>query len=144
MRTIRETYAAMLRDAGFRVTNAKLAILDVLGRTQRPLSIDLLRQRLAGQRIDVATVYRTLNDFLGRDIVRQIDLQHGHKHFELASRPEHHHVICTSCGKIVDVETCVIDDLRGRVLRKSGFASITGHSLEFYGQCRSCAGKRRR
>lgn len=129
--------ATLLREKGFRATPAKIAVFDALRHTKKPLSIEAILKRLPSS-INQATVYRTLNDFHARGLVHSVDLQHGHRHYEIANAKEHHHIVCQVCGKIKDIDVCVMKNLRNRVLKESGFAHVAEHAMEFYGMCSAC------
>lgn len=132
----------MLHDAGLKATPARISILQVLDAATFPLSPSKILKQMARTDIDQATVYRTLNSLRVAGKVRQIDLEHGHAHFEMAGRPEHHHVVCTNCGKVADFEGCVSDAMIRDALRQAkGFATIDHHSLELFGLCKACSKK---
>ena len=133
-------FATALRSAGFKATPGRLALLRLLSNSHKPLTVEEIFD--AGIDADQATIYRSLKDLKGANIVRQVDLQHRHAHYELANINEHHHLICLSCGKIEDVHHCGIEAMENTVLRSSKhFAEIRQHTLEFYGICKSCAAR---
>lgn len=131
-----------LRQAGFRVTKHRLALLEILAGSKVPLSASRLRSVL-GQRLDEATVYRALEAFVGAGLVYRVDFQHGHAHYEfLVPGHHHHHIVCRGCGTVEDVSSCAMNSLERRVLRQSEtFASVDAHALEFFGTCRQCVRK---
>jgi Fe2+ or Zn2+ uptake regulation protein len=112
----------------------------LLAAEKRPVSMEYLVKKL-GSDMDQVTLYRALEAFLERGMIVQFDFGHGHAHYELAhDRPHHHHAVCESCGKIEDIPAQDPLDLMKVTLRKApGFARLNRHSLEFYGQCVSCA-----
>jgi Fe2+ or Zn2+ uptake regulation protein len=132
-------FTLLLRESGHKATPSRLSLLQILAKADHPLSIpDILRQ--AGGRLNQATVYRALESLVEVSIVRRIDMQHTHAHYELAAGAKHHHhLICKHCGKVEDVDTCDVEDIERSVLKKSkSFASIQNHSLEFFGLCKKC------
>lgn len=132
----------MLHETGLKATPARIAILEVLDSAKYPLSPAKILKQMGRTDIDQATVYRTLNSLRVAGKVRQIDLEHGHAHFEMSGRPEHHHIVCTNCGKVSDFEGCVTDAMISDALRQAkDFASIDHHALELFGLCKSCAKK---
>src|SRR5690348_15697489 len=131
-------YRSALRSAGYKATPQRLALLSVLEKASEPLSIQEILLRCHAQSIDQATIYRTLKTLADIGLVRQVDFAHAHAHFELATGDDHHHLICTSCGRVEDVTGCDFDRLAKRALKHSSFASIDRHSLEFFGTCRKC------
>lgn len=132
-------YKHLLRTAGYKATPQRLSLLEVLGRAREPLSIQEILERCRQQKIDQATIYRTLKVLADIGLVRQVDFAHAHAHFELATGDDHHHLVCTSCGKVEDVTGCNFESLAKHALKHSSFASIDRHSLEFFGTCKKCA-----
>lgn len=138
-----DQFSKMLHNAGLKVTPARMAVLEVLNAAKFPLSPAKILKQIARNDVDQATVYRTLKALREAGAVRQIDLEHGHAHFEMATRPEHHHIVCTNCGKVADFEGCVTDAVIADALKQTKeFASVDHHSLELFGLCKSCAKKR--
>jgi len=130
----------LLRTAGYRVTPARRAVLSTLAHEGKPLSLRRLVEKARAQRaIDPVTVYRTILSLDRAGIVRRVDFRHGHAHYELANREEHHHCICVRCDRVEDVTGCRVSGMTSRVLRETGFETITEHALEFFGICRACA-----
>ena len=62
----------------------------------------------------------------------------GTTRFEATHAAEHHdHLICTSCGTILEFEDPKIEQLQRQVAEHHGF-SISSHRLELYGFCANC------
>ncbi len=88
-------------------------------------------------RIGAATVYRTLRVLQDGGIVVERRFEGGTTRFELVG-PEHHdHLICTSCGLIVEFEDEPIESEQRRVATGYGFVLIS-HRHELYGLCADC------
>ncbi len=62
------------------------------------------------------------------------------KKFEIANKPHHDHLICESCGKIVEFENEEIEKLQHKIAEESGF-KLTDHLMQLYGICRECQNK---
>jgi Fur family ferric uptake transcriptional regulator len=133
--------AQTLREAGFRATEPRLAILHFLARARKPVSVPMLVQRLRSQQIDTVTAYRTLEAFKTSGLVRQIDFEHDHAYYELTAQGEHHHAVCIRCARVEDIRDCCAKAMEEAALEQSGFAAIHRHSLEFFGLCKACATK---
>ncbi|MHB1086230.1 MAG: Fur family transcriptional regulator [Minisyncoccota bacterium] len=129
-----------LRDHGFRVTSGRVKLLDLLRKSGKPLSVQAILSKWKGAP-DQATLYRTLTDLANAGVVKRVDLNTGTAHFEYTpDRPHHHHVVCTDCGTIEDIESCGIGDIQKQVSKiSSRFKKIESHSLEFFGRCVQCA-----
>jgi Fe2+ or Zn2+ uptake regulation protein len=126
--------SAVLRKRGFRITAGRVRLLRLLKKSAKPLSI---REILAlwEKAPDQATLYRTLTDLADAGIVRRVDLNTGIARFEYTpDKPHHHHIICTRCGEVQDLETCPLPPRN----KTPGFKNIYSHNLEYFGICRSC------
>lgn len=135
-----EKFSNVLREHGYKATPARLLLLDILKKADHPLTTQEMLKKLGGK-VDQATVYRTLESLLTVAVLRQVDMQHGHAHYELRSETEHHHhLICKSCGLTEDVAECHVALIEQAVLKGSSkFAGTLDHSLEFFGRCKKCA-----
>ena len=128
----------LLKSIGYKKTPARLSVLDLLKEYTKPLTIKEIMSKLDSRKIDQVTVYRILNIFKDAGIVRQIDFQHGHAHFELKGGNDHHHIICARCGKVEDLK-CELEELTKKILKKSkNFSFINDHNLELFGICKKC------
>jgi Fur family ferric uptake transcriptional regulator len=97
------------------------------------------RVRRIDPRISVATVYRTMKLLAdsGLAIPRQFGGA-GQTRYEASTGKAHHdHLICTSCGEIVEFANERIESLQELVARRHGFA-VESHRLELYGRCARC------
>lgn len=135
----------ILKTKGYKVTPARLAILDVLFRSKAPITADIIyRELLRGNKcVDVneATVYRTLSLFEDGGIVRRVNLRKESVFFELVEgRHHHHHIVCVGCDAVEDFESKSIEKVLSAVaLKSSNFINIKEHSLELFGLCKGCA-----
>lgn len=94
---------------------------------------------LKKKKTNLVTVYRTLATFETAGILRRVDLHKDSVFYELAEH-HHHHIVCTDCGTVESFEDCDIKSVTKNALaRSSKFDSVSSHSLEFFGVCRSCA-----
>ena len=124
-----------------KITQVRLALLDVLEHAEKPLSVKDIKKTLGVSKADTATIYRNLEALKKLGVVLQVELNRGEAFFELADREHHHHVICEICGKICDVPKFHPKTLEENALKSSGFARIKRHSLEFFGICKECENK---
>ncbi|MBI3963729.1 MAG: transcriptional repressor [Candidatus Kerfeldbacteria bacterium] len=133
------THTRDLRAQGYRLTRARQAIVDVLGRTSKPVTAEVIRRRLHRRRLAVnkTTVYRELAFLETQGMVHQADIHGEQRYFEMA-REHHHHVVCVRCGAIGDV-TLRADLSRenDHVARQTGFR-ILDHIVTLSGVCPQC------
>ncbi len=89
---------------------------------------------------DLATVYRAIRLLEAMAMVKRFDFGDGTARYELLREGDdghHHHLVCTRCADIVEVEECVIRDLQDHIAAQNGFKAVT-HRLEFFGICPAC------
>ena len=126
---------------GLKSTNQRELILAEFLRAGAHLSTEelYLRLRKKNPRIGYATVHRTLKLFAECGIAEQRHFGDGQARYETSDRDEHHdHLICLSCGKIVEFEDPRIEELQVEVAGEHGF-SIERHRIELYGCCSDCS-----
>lgn len=124
-----------------RLTRRRRAILDLLAATDAHPDarwvFEKVQERVPG--VSLATVYRALDALREAGLVRELPQATGANRFD-ANTSAHHHLVCTRCGRIVDVRLPT-EALRREAERVSDFASVTGERVELFGLCRTCAGR---
>lgn len=133
-----------LREGGYKMTPQRKIILDVIEQNPgKHLSTeeiyDLVRQ--THPEVGLATVYRTLLLFEGMDIIHKLDLDDGFSRYELNRNKtdhRHHHLICTICGTVLEVEEDLLESLEQQILKEHGFI-VKDHRLKLYGYCEKCS-----
>ena len=121
---------------------------------QRRLLLDLIREadghidakeiyRRASQRdesISLATVYRSLHLFKELGLVEERRLGELRGSYEIKHSVEHQHLVCKSCGKIIEFESSPIGKLVQEMKRIYDF-NVTKAELYMEGYCRECEKK---
>ena len=136
----KEDLTIMLKEAELRVTDHRLAVLSYLSKVRQPVTvyeiIEVLRKK---ENIDQATVYRNLASLHEAGLLRRLDFNHGHAHYELETGRAFYQLVCSKCETIEKIEGISIEDTVKRMLKKSKkFKNTTTHSVEIYGTCKSC------
>ena len=104
------------------------------------MSVKEIFQELPSGDCDLATVYRCIHMLAGMGMVKRFDFGDHVARFELLAEGDdghHHHLICTACTQVIEIEDCFIRDLETRIAESSGFQGVT-HKLEFFGICPAC------
>ena len=142
METLTRSFTFLLHKSGFKATRSRLALLEVLANSKHPLATHDIVKRLA-KLSNQATIYRGLESLVETRMIRRVDMQHAHAHYELAiDKDHHHHIICTSCHRVEDLPDCSDLVSEKKLLKYSKqFSAINDHSLEFFGTCKDCAAK---
>lgn len=136
----KEYFSSLLHGTGFKATPSRIELLRVLTDAKQPFTVEEIISRLKQSTPDQATVYRALKELKEAQIIRQVDFQHGHAHYELSDKKDHHHLICMECEEVEDFTGCAIKSISKLALQQSKeFKTITEHSLELFGICKSCS-----
>ncbi|MEK9166808.1 MAG: Fur family transcriptional regulator [Patescibacteria group bacterium] len=126
---------ADLKAKGFRITKARAAILDLLEKSNAPVSADEI---VASLGVNKSTVYRELDFLESQDLITDIRLDNAKNMYESKSKNHHHHLYCIKCKKIEEVDMDNDLDIFEKKLEKDTKFKIKKHSLEFFGTCLTC------
>jgi len=133
--------AAALRGARRRVTSQRLLIHRALADLDRHVSAEevlaAVSPGLPG--ISLPTVYANLELFEELGIVRRVSLGRGAARFDPRTEP-HHHLVCSRCGRLEDLDAAVDVGPALRAASGSGFAP-SGAALVVTGLCAACAAR---
>ena len=88
--------------------------------------------------IGYATIYRTLKLLCECGLCRELKFEDGTTRYEHLYNHQHHdHLICTKCGRFVEVVDSEIERLQEKLVKEHGFYP-GGHRMELYGVCKRC------
>lgn len=130
---------ARLQENGYRLTEPRRTIIAALREAGRFCTAQQLYERMRGRSVGLASVYRTLELLADLGLAERRAETGGEASFLYCSPRHHHHVICTGCGTVREIDTSVCPDevVTRAVEGATGFA-IARHSLDFYGVCADC------
>jgi Fur family transcriptional regulator, ferric uptake regulator len=97
---------------------------------------DVLRHR--GEKVGLATVYRSLQLMADAEEVDVIRSEAGEAAYRRCSTEHHHHLVCRVCGRTVEVSGPAVEAWAGRVAGEHGFSEVS-HTVELSGVCTTCA-----
>jgi Fur family ferric uptake transcriptional regulator len=124
-----------------RNTRQRAAVVALLGEVDGFHSAQqlhaMLRER--GERIGLTTVYRALQGLADADEVDVMRPPGGEHLYRRCSDGHHHHLVCRSCGRTVEVAGPAVESWTDRVAAAHGYVDV-GHTLEIFGTCPDCAG----
>lgn len=116
---------------------AVIAALDELDDFRSTQEIhDYLRHK--GDTVGLTTVYRTLTALAESGDVDVIVREDGESVYRSCSDTHHHHLVCRSCGKTVEVDGPAVERWAGKVSAEHGFTDVS-HTLEIFGLCADCS-----
>jgi Fur family ferric uptake transcriptional regulator len=144
-------FLAFLEGKALRMTSQRQAIIDTVFNTEEHFTAEQLLEwaRKRDKSVSRATVYRTLPLLTESGLVREMDFGKDHKFYDpnYADHPNHSHIICNDCEKIVEFEDEMIAKLEDEISHRLGF-SVETQRLQITGSCeqmkRSGACKNRR
>jgi Fur family ferric uptake transcriptional regulator len=96
----------------------------------------MLRQR--GERVGLTTVYRTLQGLADAGEVDVMRPPGGEHLYRRCSEGHHHHLVCRSCGRTVEVDGPAVESWADRIAARHGYVNVS-HTMEIFGTCPACA-----
>jgi len=137
-----EVLKEKLKEKGFKLTPQRKSIIDVIVANQgKHLSAEEIYElvKSTNPNIGLATIYRTMQLLDDIGVIYKNDFDDGRSRYELYQDEDHqhHHLICIKCGKVVEVEEDLLEQLEYEVEKKYNFY-IINHNLKFLGYCNQC------
>lgn len=132
-------YEDEIRAKGYRVTPQRLIILDAVCDIGRHATIGEItaRVRQNDPAIDQTTIYRTLKMLTDVGLIVSVNSDHDGILYEIASISLHHHLVCDSCGRTIEIGDEDLKALNSAVQKRTGFKVRLSH-LVLSGLCRDC------
>ncbi|QCU78706.1 transcriptional repressor [Citricoccus sp. SGAir0253] len=132
-------WAARLRGAGLRVTRQRLAVLDALDHSPHATADQVLEHvRRSLPEITVQSVYTVLHSLTDAGLLRQLDLANSPARYETRVEDNHHHAVCTACGRIEDV-ACAVGHAPCLTPAETHGMTIRVADVVYQGLCADCA-----
>jgi Fur family transcriptional regulator, ferric uptake regulator len=124
---------------GTRPTRQRRAVVEALGGLDDFRSAQEIHELLRrdGERVGLSTVYRTLQALADSDEVDVLRSDDGEARYRRCSGTHHHHLVCRSCGRAVEVAGPAVERWAGAIADEHGFAEVS-HTLEIFGFCPKC------
>jgi len=122
-----------------RRTRQRTAVAEILTelpefRTAQEIHSELRR---SGDRIGLTTVYRTLQSMTEAGELDALRTADGETAYRRCSVEHHHHLVCRSCGRTVEVTGPAVERWASAVAEQHGFRDVS-HDLEIFGTCGDC------
>jgi len=132
-----DKYSALLKSKGLKVTSPRVTVLDIFNQSDsRHLSAEDVYKKVLQHEGDIglATVYRVLTQFADAGILIATNFETGKTTFELNEGGHHDHLVCLSCGSVVEFHDEEVELRQEKIAKKHGFKLIN-HSMSLYGLC---------
>ncbi len=129
----------VLRQHGLRMTEQRRRVLAVLGERSHltPEAIVAAVAADGGAELPPSTIYRTLDALEEVGLVAHTHLDHRAPTYHLAGRHDHLHLVCRTCGRVLEVDAAVGEALTVRVRTETGFVADPTH-MAIHGHCSEC------
>ena len=131
-------FREICRQHGLAVTHQRQVIFKALAKSpDHPTPEDVYgRVKETVPSMSLATVYKTLHTFVEHGILRELSPLHGSLRVDWKTGP-HHHLVCTRCKKVMDIEDEELDRIEIRKKLPRGF-KVERVAVEVRGICREC------
>ncbi|MEZ7890725.1 MAG: transcriptional repressor [Candidatus Wallbacteria bacterium] len=137
-----------LKTLGLKITNQRKIIIEVLLKNHgRHLSLEqiLSEAKKNNPKISLATVFRNINFLEKENLLTKMKLDDNKSYYELCldfkgskhTSTHHDHLICESCGIIIEFYNDEIEKLQKKIALDFNF-KISRHKMELYGICGNC------
>lgn len=131
-----------IRKTNLKQSEKRFQILDIFLKDKEHISAEELYRKVTDKHpgIGQATVYRTIKILCDCGLAREAGNVNGQCLYERARGNDHHHLICTRCKKMVELQDSRIEELKNELLRDHGFEAVE-HYFELFGICPNCQDK---
>ncbi len=131
----------LLRALAVRPTRQRVGVLAELARVRDDVTAQALHARLQqrGEKLGLATVYRTLSLLADAGAIDVLSHHQGEQCYRWCGDEHHHHLVCSRCHRVVELTECELEPWVDRVSAAHGFV-VTTHRLEVAGVCAPCRG----
>ena len=130
----------ILSEHSVSITNPRILVLEELLEIKSPITVDDLQKKLKNK-VAKSTLYRVLNDLKTINVLNEFTSPDNTVVVELVLEGDqhHHHLFCSDCGEIIDVELSMnfeslLNKEIKRIEKKFNFI-IEDHRVEMFGQC---------
>ena len=131
----------IVKQKGLKYTEQREIVLNILLKAQEHLTAEEVynhvKKEYPNSNIGIATVYRALSFLEEVDLIASITFGTDGKKYESNAKSHHDHLICTTCGKIIEFIDDEIEKRQDKIAKKNKFR-ITSHSMQLYGTCENC------
>ena len=134
-----------LQKQGYRLTPQRMLVIEALHGADSHISAEEIYVQLHRRYpySNISTVYRTLELLNRLGLVSETDFGEGRVRYHVAEKSHHHHLVCRTCGRVIDVDESVLSPLKDTLLRECDFAAELRH-MAVPGECGECRRKGKR
>lgn len=133
-----DNLTALFKEKNLKLTPQRYAIYKYLKLTKSHPSAEMIYEALRPDfpTMSLATVYKTVKTLIELGLVQELNVGEDNFRFD-ANVDTHPHIVCTSCGRVDDIEDAVFEHLNEEVENYTNY-KVNTHKLYFYGVCPNC------
>jgi Fur family transcriptional regulator, peroxide stress response regulator len=136
--TAAKPFRELCEEHGIAVTHQRQVLYEVMqGMKGHPSPEEIyaeVKQQVPS--ISLATVYKNIHLFVESGVLREVSLHHGSQRVEMNDH-EHHHLVCSKCKAITDIDEKTLGGLPKRRKLTGGFL-VERYSVDVIGICAKC------
>jgi Fur family transcriptional regulator, peroxide stress response regulator len=138
IRSETKPFRELFAEHGIAVTHQRQVLYEVmLGLDGHPSPEEIYAQvKEQIPAISLATVYKNIHLFVESGVLREVSLHHGSQRVEM-NREAHHHMVCSRCKSISDIDEQELGLLQKRKRLAGGFL-VERYSVDVIGLCAKC------
>lgn len=134
-------FEELFKKHGLKVTKSRLAIYEALEKKEYPCTAEELSKDMKEEDINLSTIYRTLNSFKEKGLVKLEVNEKKENVFSLEKDEDKHILVCKKCHKRIPLNGCPYHSVNERIEKETGFL-IEDQNTEIYGLCPDCQKKK--
>lgn len=137
-----EHTSTILKEKGLKQTPQRLVIYNILSNTDTHPTAEMIYNNLEGdyKSMSLATVYKTLNSFIEKGLVQELNVTGESVHYD-ANVDIHPHFICNTCKNVFDIKLDDFHNLTKNIENSfcdKDLFEIESYQLNLYGKCSEC------
>jgi Fur family transcriptional regulator, ferric uptake regulator len=135
-------FVSMLRKSGHRITHQRLPVWETVIQQGGHITLEEVHQYMAArhQPIHLSTLYRTLNFLCEVRLLTAADIGCGKIVYESSGLVPHHHLVCRTCGKIIQISHAEVEKFFTEIYENHAYQIDMDH-LTLFGLCPDCQAK---
>jgi Fe2+ or Zn2+ uptake regulation protein len=129
-----------LKETGRKESRLKTLVLEMIYNSSRHLSVPEILSKLEkqGEKANKTSVYRIIDLLMAEDVLFEVDLMDGKKRYAIKQGPEHPHLVCCQCGKVICLRSVdIVSDVQERIRDRYQF-EMQNLGIQFFGVCNQC------
>lgn len=125
--------------AGYRLTEPRRAVAELIDAREGHFTAADLMDDVRVRRLGIgrATIFRALDLFAELNVLERLDLPSGEHAYVPCEPVHHHHIVCSTCGRVTEVDDQGLAAAIEEIQRRTGW-QVESHRLELYGRCPRC------